>query len=92
MKIIGSTGDGYVVTLGKDELAQLAGYSCGYGMERQKGNPPRVGDVVPVTALYKEATETVAAYSEIRKSLTTVTNQTARLLSLMAPIGEEKKP
>ena len=89
MKIIGKTEDGFIIQAESNELANMVGYYSEY-YARDTKSPLEVGRIYPISALYKQATETIEAYKEIREQFTKVSNSLSKLLAQISPAPGDK--
>lgn len=95
MKIIGTDGrDACIVHMTKDELAQLAGFSSSYQVERENQISLKAGQEVDVAKLYNDATGLVNLYSDFKKDLAqnqARLNKLAEILNPKPVLGDSKK-
>jgi len=61
VNIIGTTTNGYVVTLSKDELANLAGFYSSYD---ESFRTVAVGVVLPVSDIFKDAQSILTSHKD----------------------------
>ena len=84
MKVIGKTDDGLIVTMTKDELAQMAGYK--WANRLAPGIPGitasgviEVGLELPVSEMYKTAQEYIDTWKTVKAAVTTIKNAAGRM-------------
>lgn len=91
MKIIGKTGNGYIIDASNDELANLLGYyshySFGGGNERMT---PKIGDEVNVAQMFKHLYELGSAQKEIAATAAKLRTAADLISTLPNPITTAK--
>ncbi len=91
MKIIGVAGDRFILDAHKDEVAQIMGERTAYNYDYDHPTK-RIGLAfeIPISKIFVDANETLAAYKSIQKDLESTKVRIAKLLALMKPAEREE--
>lgn len=77
MKILGTTEQGYILEIGKDEAANFAGHSAHYADECKTW---KVGSHIKISKVYEEAREAVGLLGALKSSIDALNKQTISML------------
>jgi hypothetical protein len=104
MKIIAALdNDKYLVEMSNEELANLSGFinhyhfDKGYNVESNRAVnhvdywKALKDKIIPISDIYKSATETLATYSELKTKFESIRNQLSSLLGKMEVLKPEER-